>query len=397
MKRRGIKLSLLGSISLLGIIGLSSCEVDLSSLGNVKISVDEGKKDNDNTESGSSTGTGTSTTGGDTGTTTTGGDTSTSNTDGASGTGTSGTTGTETGGTSGTSGTTGTETGGTSGTSGTTGTETGGTSGTSGTTGTETGGTSGTSGTSGTETGGSSGTSTGGTSGTGGSTSTTTHSHASFNGTYNYVEAPAAPSYATNGGEVDVYLNYNGTSGVHRAETLPTIIDPITGTQITSNTMLPTWKAFQSYTNTTIVDATTYTLSRDNDVWASVTNKNFQSETDNARTIDIIYNSVTNFKNKTDKLLALDDYIKDGKMPYFKAYLDKNPEVKKMITHAGKIYYTPYFDSQDSVEKMFMMDTALTKKVLDSASGWDTTTTNGGSNPSTNVVQGGYYQPTDNN
>ncbi len=94
MKRRGIKLSLLGSISLLGIIGLSSCEVDLSSLGNVKISVDEGKKDNDNTEAGSSTGTGTSTTGGDTGTTTTGGDTSTSNTNGASGTGTSGTTGT---------------------------------------------------------------------------------------------------------------------------------------------------------------------------------------------------------------------------------------------------------------------------------------------------------------
>ena len=158
--------------------------------------------------------------------------------------------------------------------------------------------------------------------------------------------------------------------------------------------MLPTWKAFQSYTNTTIVDATTYSHRTDNNVWASVTNENFKSETDSDRTIDIIYNSVTNFKTGTGKLLALDDYIKDGKMPYFKAYLDKNPNVKKMITQAdGKIYYTPYFDSQDSVEKTFMMDTALTKKVLDSASGWDTTTTNGGSNPSSNVVQGGYYQP----
>jgi len=211
--------------------------------------------------------------------------------------------------------------------------------------------------------------------------------------THSYVEAPAAPTYAGDGGEVDVYINYAATSGVSRAENQPTVSDPITNGQLAPGVMLPTWKAFQSYTNTTIKDATTYAKSKDDEVWSSVTSNNFKSESDLTRTIDVIYNTTKNFGASTDKLLALDDYIENGKMPNFKAYLDKNPDVKKMLQKSGKIYYTPYFDGQDDIERMFIMDTALTKKVLDSTSGWDTTTTNGGSNPSSNVVQGGFYQP----
>ncbi|MBR3617383.1 MAG: hypothetical protein IKN46_01770 [Acholeplasmatales bacterium] len=211
--------------------------------------------------------------------------------------------------------------------------------------------------------------------------------------THNYVEAPKAPTYAGDGGEVDVYINYAATSGVSRAEGQATVSDPITNGQLAPGVMLPTWKAFQSYTNTTIIDATTYANSKDDDVWKAVKADNFKSETDSSRTIDIIYNTTKNFGATTDKLLALDDYIANGKMPNFKAYLDKNPDVKKMLQKSGKIYYTPYFDGQDDIERMFIMDTALTKKVLDSTSGWDTTTTNGGANPSANVVQGGFYQP----
>ena len=211
--------------------------------------------------------------------------------------------------------------------------------------------------------------------------------------THNYVEAPAAPTYSGEGGEVDVYINYAGTSGVARATGQATVSDPITNGQLAPGVMLPTWKAFQSYTNTTIKDATNYSSSNDASVWDAVTQSNFKSETDSSRTIDVVYNTTSNFNGATDKLLALDDLINNGKMPNFKAYLDKNPDVKKMITKGGKIYYTPYFDGQDDIERMFIMDTSLTTKVLDSASGWDTTTTNGGSNPSANVVQGGFYQP----
>ena len=210
---------------------------------------------------------------------------------------------------------------------------------------------------------------------------------------YSYIEAPAAPTYAGDGGQVDVYINYSGTSGVARAEGKGNVSDPITGAQIAPGVMLPTWRAFQSYTNTTIIDATDYSKTTDALVWTGVTGNNFKSETNSSRNIDLVYNTTSNFGGATDKLVALDDYINDGKMPNFKAYLDKNPDVKKMLQKSGKIYYTPYFDGQDDIERMFIMDTALTTKVLDSTSGWDTTTTNGGSNPSANVVQGGFYQP----
>ena len=210
---------------------------------------------------------------------------------------------------------------------------------------------------------------------------------------YSYIEAPVAPTYTGDGGQVDVYINYSATSGVSRAENQPTVSDPITNAQMAPGVMLPTWKAFQSYTNTTIIDATTYAKSKDDEVWKSVVSSNFKSETDTTRTIDIVYNTTSNFGISTDKLLALDDYINTGRMPNFKAYLDKNPDVKKMLQKSGKIYYTPYFDGQDDIERSFIMDTTIASKVLDATAGWDTTTTNGGSNPSANVVQGALYQP----
>ena len=210
---------------------------------------------------------------------------------------------------------------------------------------------------------------------------------------YSYIEAPVAPTYTGDGGQVDVYINYSATSGVSRAENQPTVSDPITNAQMAPGVMLPTWKAFQSYTNTTIIDATTYAKSKDDEVWKSVVSSNFKSETDTTRTIDIVYNTTSNFGISTDKLLALDDYINTGRMPNFKAYLDKNPDVKKMLQKSGKIYYTPYFDGQDDIERSFIMDTTIASKVLDATAGWDTTTTNGGSNPSANVVQGAFYQP----
>ena len=211
--------------------------------------------------------------------------------------------------------------------------------------------------------------------------------------THNYVEGPAAPTYAGDGGEVDVYINYASTSGVSRSANKDAVSDPITNEQLSNGTLLPTWRAFQSYTNTTIKDATDYSKDSDNNVWTAVKENGFKNENDSSRMIDIIYNTTSNFGKTTDKLTALDDYIADGKMPNFKKYLDANPDVAKMLNKSGHIYYTPYFDGQDDIERMFIMDTALTKTVLDSTSGWDTTTTNGGANPSANVVQGGFYQP----
>lgn len=209
--------------------------------------------------------------------------------------------------------------------------------------------------------------------------------------THNYVVAPDAPTYSGDGGEVDVHINYSGTSGVTRKT--GNVSDPIDNSQIGPGVLLPTWRAFASYTNTTIKEATDYSKGADSTSWENINTNTFHSEKDSSRLIDIVYNKTATFGDNTDKLLALDEYINNGSMPNFKAYLDKNPDVKKMITKSGHIYYTPYFDGQDDIERMFIMDTALTRKVLDSTSGWDTTTTNGGANPSGNVVQGGFYKP----
>ena len=209
--------------------------------------------------------------------------------------------------------------------------------------------------------------------------------------THNYVEAPAAPTYEGDGGQVDVHINYSGTSGVTRKT--GNVNDPIDNSQIGPGVLLPTWRAFASYTNTTIREATDYSKSSDSASWQNITTNTFHSETNSSELIDIVYNKTATFGSNTNMLLALDTYIENGKMPNFKAYLDKNPDVEKMITKSGHIYYTPYFDGQDDIERMFIMDTSITKKVLDSTSGWDVNTTNGGANPSANVVQGGFYQP----
>ena len=88
--------------------------------------------------------------------------------------------------------------------------------------------------------------------------------------THHYVEAPNAPTYDTDAGEVDILLNYAGTSGVSRAANAGSVNDPISGEQLSPGALLPTWKAFQSYTRTTIKDAASYGQTTDALTWKAV-------------------------------------------------------------------------------------------------------------------------------
>ena len=65
------------------------------------------------------------------------------------------------------------------------------------------------------------------------------------------------------------------------------------------------------------------------------------------------------------KLVNLADYL--DKMPNFKAYLDANPVVLLSITgdtETGAIYYSPYFDGVDDIERMPLMRTDWVEKLL---------------------------------
>ena len=52
-------------------------------------------------------------------------------------------------------------------------------------------------------------------------------------------------------------------------------------------------------------------------------------------------------------------------MPNFKKFLDANPTIKSAISVSGHIYYTPYFDGYNTIERMFIMDSNIVKKILD--------------------------------
>ena len=67
------------------------------------------------------------------------------------------------------------------------------------------------------------------------------------------------------------------------------------------------------------------------------------------------------------QLVNIADYL--DKMPNFKAYLDANPIVRMSITgddKTGAIYFSPYFDGVNDIERMPLMRTDWVEKLLDS-------------------------------
>ena len=66
-------------------------------------------------------------------------------------------------------------------------------------------------------------------------------------------------------------------------------------------------------------------------------------------------------------ILNLAQYIDKGMMPNFKKFLEDNPSVKKIVNASdGGIYYAPYFDGYDDIEKMLLLRQDWVEKLLDS-------------------------------
>lgn len=215
----------------------------------------------------------------------------------------------------------------------------------------------------------------------------------SISTTHNYVEAPADVTYSTDGGRLDIYVNYSKTDGItyRKSDAFTNLVD---GVNYTQGTLLPTWKAFAEKTKTQIYDAAGYTTKADDDTYSLVKNNSYKSDKDSTQNIDLFYNTVKNINKMggAGEAVNLVQYL--DKMPNFKAFLEKNPTIRKTMEVSGKIYYTPYFDGYNDIERMFVMDTSLVEKVLDAENfdGFDTSI-NGGANPAANVVKTGAYTP----
>jgi putative aldouronate transport system substrate-binding protein len=186
---------------------------------------------------------------------------------------------------------------------------------------------------------------------------------------------------------LDIYVNYQGKQGI-TLQQKDSYVNKADGITYSKGDLLPTWKEFQTATKTTFRDATKYATTSDATTATAVDANGYKSETDSNQLIDLYYQTTSEINKigKAGKAKDLTQYL--DIMPNFKAFLEANPTIKKQITQSGKIYYTPYFDGYNAVERMHIMDVNLAKKVLDNNPSFDTEKTNGGNNPSANVIQG---------
>jgi len=209
--------------------------------------------------------------------------------------------------------------------------------------------------------------------------------------TYTYKEAPADEVYSTDGGTLDVYVNYKGEAGI-TYRSADAFSNGVEGKTYTQGTPLPTWEAFAAKTRTTLRDAAgSYAKSSDDDTYTELSGADYKV---NGQDVDLFYNSTSNINKmgKANKAIDLEAHLNE--MPNLKAFLTANPTIHKSLLSNGKMYYAPYFDGYNDVERMLMIDSKLVQDVLD-ADNFEKfdTTLNGGKTPAKNVVQKAAYTP----
>lgn len=122
----------------------------------------------------------------------------------------------------------------------------------------------------------------------------------------------------------------------------------------------PVWKAVQSKLKFTINDQTPTSAEKIADSFNKLQTNGFAD-------VNIAQGSSSSIVDEgTTKgtILDLNEYLED--MPKFKVFLEKNPAIKNMISDAnGKIYYAPYFDGLDDIERTLMVRVDWVQTLLD--------------------------------
>lgn len=178
------------------------------------------------------------------------------------------------------------------------------------------------------------------------------------------------------GGQLDISLNYQvkkvGQTGLsYNGEGTRDL--SYAGITLAPNNMLPTWKCLQNKLDTKYADSKTSTITffdantyDQTDYKKDFTQHWVNGFTSKERTVDLVMGGGTYYTQYANdgKLVAIDEYL--DQMPNFKAWVDKNPDIWASMQHTdGHVYFTPYFDGLNSIEKMFLMNTSYVEKLLD--------------------------------
>lgn len=201
------------------------------------------------------------------------------------------------------------------------------------------------------------------TSGGGGIESSTTGTESSTTGT----ESSTRPTTNTT---VNIVVNYKGQSGISYRQDASYL--GVNGKTYVKGDLLPVWEEVQKKFNVKIVDSTDYSKADDNSQFDALTaNQAGKFKDANGNQVELVNGKPEKMSPAAERgeLLAISDYL--DQMPNFRAWLQKNKAVKQELQATdGKIYFAPYFDGKDDIEKMFLMNTTMVAKLLDS----DTTT-----------------------
>ena len=138
------------------------------------------------------------------------------------------------------------------------------------------------------------------------------------------------------------------------------------GTNYKAGDWKPVWKSIQKNLNMTITDASPEQDTSIKDYFAkTLTVQGFKVNDNEVNIAQGNSDQIIEEGTKKNDILDLKQYL--DYMPNFKSFLDENPAVKKTISSAdGKIYYAPYFDGYDDLERMIMVRQDWVEKLLDS-------------------------------
>jgi len=198
-------------------------------------------------------------------------------------------------------------------------------------------------------------------------------------------------TYAADTKGLDLAIHYNGAQGMtYRGET--GIVNPVDNESYNKGKILPVWKEYSNTIKSEFREANNYSSTTDAALLTQFDTANFVSATDSSKIVDVVMGDVKGINNlgKAGKLVDLSKELDN--MPYFKYFLEHNPSIKASITSNGGIYYTPYFDGYNAIERMFLMDTTMIKNLLDSADGAGDTAQSG-KNAAANTLQANKYTP----
>lgn len=178
------------------------------------------------------------------------------------------------------------------------------------------------------------------------------------------------------GGQLDISLNYQvkkvGQTGLsYNGKGTREL--KYAGVTLVTNDMLPTWKCLQNKLDTKYADSKTSTITffDANPYDQTDYKKDFTQHWVNGfkskdRYVDLVMGGGTYYTQYANdgKLVAIDEYL--DQMPNFKAWVEQNPDIWESMKHTdGHVYFTPYFDGLNSIEKMFLMNTSYVEKLLD--------------------------------